>query len=155
MAEGITEKVIKEFLAEVDEIVENINVDLMAISSTESIEDIDPDLLNSVFRGAHTLKGIAAMLGFQDISHLSHDLETILDSIRLGKLNLTQTVLDVLFEGMEYLTSLIKGIAAGDTGSKKEQVDDFINNLNLKLSGTKESGKETAEMKQFFIDKRY
>lgn len=153
--EGITKEAIKEFLAEADEIVENINNDLMSISSAENIDDIDPELLNSVFRGAHSLKGIAGMLGFKDIGHLSHNLENILDSIRLGKLALTQDVLDVLFEGMEFLADLITKVGQTGEMSGEEEVNEIIEKLNKKLSGEKEEPKEKKEeKKEFFIDKR-
>ncbi|MFC1856318.1 Hpt domain-containing protein, partial [Thermodesulfobacteriota bacterium] len=159
--DGINEKVIKEFMAEADEIVDAINSDLMEISSVEDIEEIDPDLLNSVFRGAHTLKGLSGMFGFQDISFLSHNLEDILDTIRLGKLQLTPEVLDILFEGMDFLTSLIKDVENAEPGTyvaREQEVKEFIANIKKKLSGDDEEGAAPEEEGEgeriLYLDKR-
>jgi two-component system chemotaxis sensor kinase CheA len=156
--DGINKNVIKEFMAEADEIVESINSDLMAISSSEDINEVDPDLINSIFRGAHTLKGISGTFGFKDISHLSHDIEDVLDSIRLGKIPLTEEVLDVLFEGMDFLASLIKDVGKappGESISREEEVSTFITNLKNKLSRKKgAAASEEAGERNFYLDKR-
>ncbi len=152
----VTKEVIQEFLAEADEIIENINNDLMSISSAENIDDADPDLLNNIFRGAHSLKGLAGMFGFTGISHLSHRLEDILDTIRLGKLDLTQDILDILFEGMDFLTALIKTVSSGTEPATSDEIEAFIESFTKKLAGDDADKKnEPAKKdKQFYIDAR-
>ena len=80
-------KAVKEFLAEAEEIVDQLGSELADLADMADSGDLSPDLLNSIFRAAHSLKGLAGMFGFADISELSHNMENLLDSLRLGKLN--------------------------------------------------------------------
>ena len=84
-----------EFVAEAQEIIEALSRDLLLLDHGQKGHP-DPDLINSVFRGVHTLKGIAGMFGFADLGEVAHVLEDLLDQLRLGKVDLTQGVLDVL-----------------------------------------------------------
>ena len=68
-------RAIKEFLGEAEEIIENLNLDLVALTDQAEVGECDPDLLNRIFRGAHSLKGLSGMFGFADISDLSHRME--------------------------------------------------------------------------------
>jgi two-component system chemotaxis sensor kinase CheA len=96
-----------EFLAESQEIVESLSRDLLLLDHGQKQGTTDPDLVNSVFRGVHTLKGIAGMFGYGELSEIAHQLEDLLDQVRLGKVPLTQEALDVLFEGIEVLQRLL------------------------------------------------
>ncbi|HJL16203.1 MAG TPA: chemotaxis protein CheA [Sandaracinaceae bacterium LLY-WYZ-13_1] len=96
-----------EFVAEAQEIIEALSRDLLLLDHGQKEGNPDPDLVNSVFRGVHTLKGIAGMFGFADLGEVAHVLEDLLDQLRLGRVELTQEVLDVLFEGVEVLQRLL------------------------------------------------
>ncbi|MBE0597004.1 MAG: Hpt domain-containing protein, partial [Desulfuromonadales bacterium] len=102
-------RAIKDFLGEAEEIIEKLNLDLVHLADCADSGDCDPDLLNGIFRGAHSLKGLAGMFGFDDISELSHRLENLLDHLRLGKVPLTQALVELLFDGLEMLTRLVNG----------------------------------------------
>jgi two-component system chemotaxis sensor kinase CheA len=102
---------IHEFLAEAEEILEKLNLDLVIMGEQIETGDVDPDIINGVFRGAHSLKGLSGMFGFADISDLSHQMENILDSLRLGKLSMTQQLLEAMFQGLETLSVLVSGKA--------------------------------------------
>jgi two-component system chemotaxis sensor kinase CheA len=101
------ERIKDEFLAESQEIVESLSRDLLLLDHGQKQGITDPDLVNSVFRGVHTLKGIAGMFGYSELSEVAHQLEDLLDQIRLGKVSLSQSALDVLFEGIEVLQRLL------------------------------------------------
>ena len=96
-----------EFIAEAQEIIELLSRDLLVLDHGQKEGHPDPDLVNSVFRGVHTLKGIAGMFGFDDLGEVAHVLEDLLDQLRLGRVDLAQKVLDVLFEGVEVLQRLL------------------------------------------------
>jgi two-component system chemotaxis sensor kinase CheA len=96
-----------EFIAEAQEIIEALSRDLLLLDHGQKQGNPDPDLINAVFRGVHTLKGIAGMFGFADLGEIAHVLEDLLDQLRLGKVDLSQEVLDVLFEGVEVLQRLL------------------------------------------------
>src|SRR4051812_9352331 len=109
MAEQGSDKVRDEFLSESQEIVEQFNRDLLAIAQASQARDpsgegmrVDPDLINSAFRAVHSLKGLAGLSGVEQMMHLSHHLENLLDSLRLGKVPLTPAALDLLFEAIEH-----------------------------------------------------
>ena len=96
-----------EFLAEAQEIIESLSRDLLLLDQAQKDGRVQPDLINEVFRGVHTLKGIAGMFGFQTLSAMAHTLEDLLDDLRLGRVQLSPEVLDVLFEGVEGFQRLL------------------------------------------------
>jgi len=104
------DRVRDEFLAESQEIVESLSRDLLLLDHGQKHGKVDPDLVNSVFRGVHTLKGIAGMFGYRELSEVAHVLEDLLDHLRLGRIALAQGSLDVLFEGIEVLQRLLGAI---------------------------------------------
>ena len=97
----VTDKAREEFFSEAQEIIEGLSRDLLALDETAGKGEPDPDLVNDVFRAVHTLKGLAGLFGAQRMSVLSHDLEEILDDLRLGKLELSREALDLLFRAVD------------------------------------------------------
>lgn len=106
-----------EFLAEVQEIIESLSRDLLLLDQAQKDGHVQPDLVNEVFRGVHTLKGIAGMFGYAQLGSLAHKLEDLLDDLRLGRVTLSQEVLDVLFEGVEGFQRVL---AEGREGPEQE-----------------------------------
>ena len=74
----VTGKAVKDFLAEAEEILDQLCADLADMSDGTDSGECNPDTLNSVFRGAHSLKGLAGMFGFAAIQDLSHNMENLL-----------------------------------------------------------------------------
>ena len=114
MGDQSSSRAMKEFLAEAEEIIEKLNLDLMALGDLAESGRQDPDLLNGIFRGAHSLKGLSGMFGFDDITSLSHHMESLLDALRLGKLGLSATLVETLFDSVETLTRLVDGKGEGN-----------------------------------------
>jgi len=106
---------LKEFLGEAEEIIESLNLELVTLGDSAEKGDADPDIVNSIFRGAHSLKGLAGMFGFQDIADLAHHMENLLDNFRLGKIPLTDRLIETLFEAIEALTRLVHGKGEDET----------------------------------------
>jgi len=109
MADKTNSRAIKEFLGEAEEIIESLNMDVVALGDAAEQGDVDPDLINRIFRGAHSIKGLSGMFGFEDISELAHHSEDLLDGLRLGRLPLTKELIEVLFEVLEILFRLVHG----------------------------------------------
>jgi two-component system chemotaxis sensor kinase CheA len=109
VAERTISRAIKEFLGEAEEIIEKLNLDLVTLADGNESGEVDPELLNSIFRGAHSLKGISGMFGFDDISMLAHHMENLLDRLRLGKVALSGILVEVLFDSLETLSRLVHG----------------------------------------------
>ena len=105
-----------EFIAEAQEIVDALGRDLIGAEqeTREGREEVDPDRVNNLFRSAHSLKGLAGMFGLDALARLAHDLESVLDAMRLGKVHFDRAALDALFAAVERAGSLIGSAAAGD-----------------------------------------
>ena len=115
MSDPHSSRAIKDFLAESEEILEKLNLDLVMLADViENGGAAEPDLLNNIFRGAHSFKGISGMFGFDDLCELCHHLENLLDSLRLGKVPLSEVLIETLFTLLEVLTRLVHGKAESE-----------------------------------------
>ncbi|MGB1017006.1 MAG: Hpt domain-containing protein, partial [Nannocystaceae bacterium] len=108
-----------EFIAEAQEVIETFSRGLLEIEAQSRSGALDPDLINAAFRAVHSLKGLAGLFGATAVGDLSHALENTLDSLRLGKLDVTRDVLDVLFEAIELFGSLLE--SGGDPDADLER----------------------------------
>ena len=126
-------KAVRDFLAEAEEIVEHLGSELADLADVADNGDIDPDLLNSIFRGAHSLKGLAGMFGFAGISELSHNMENLLDWLRLGKLKLDSGVITVLLESHDVLLSLVRSLSEGESDVADEKIASCADRINACL----------------------
>jgi|SRR6478735_2437524 len=91
----------EEFLAEAQEIVESFSRALLLIDANFKKGTSDPNLLNESFRAVHTLKGLSGLFGVTALSSMTHQLENLLDALRLGRLEVSAPVLDVLFGAVD------------------------------------------------------
>jgi two-component system chemotaxis sensor kinase CheA len=76
-------------------------------------EPANKDAINSIFRGFHSIKGLAGCLEFAAIQEIAHEVETALDLARDGKLAITAPVIDAILESVDYLTRAIAEVATG------------------------------------------
>jgi two-component system chemotaxis sensor kinase CheA len=105
-----------EFATEAQETIEAFGRTLLDLDAQQKASGApQPDSINEAFRVMHTLKGISSLFGKQDITELSHDLEEILDSIRMGRQPLDEPALDLLFDAVELLTGLVSGEVEDDS----------------------------------------
>lgn len=102
----------------------------------------DLAIVGEIFRAAHTLKGMAATMGFEDLAGLTHQMENVLDEIRNNKLAVTPSVLDVVFSAVDDLEAMVFSIADGGDG--KRDVSNVINQLKGIIAGKMESQLQTA-----------
>lgn len=97
-------------------------------------------IVNEIFRSAHTLKGMSATMGYEDLASLTHQMENVLDAIRNEKISVTPEVLDVIFLAVDDLEAMVESIASGGDG--KRNVEDVVKKLVAIESG--EAFVETA-----------
>lgn len=123
-----------EFIAEAEEILEVISKNLLTMEESQDRLSPHPDIINAIFRGVHTLKGIAGMMGFNNITELSHTLENMLDAMRMGKLTLTSVVIKLLFESTDMLRKLIENVSrdGNDNIDTSRLLSDIVNILKKK-----------------------
>ncbi|ACX51413.1 CheA signal transduction histidine kinase [Ammonifex degensii KC4] len=90
------------FLDELEEKIQAISDNLLVLER----EGGQPEALQEIFRAAHTIKGSSAIMGFEDMSNLTHEMENLLDLLRRGELEVTPEVVDTLFEALDVLKAL-------------------------------------------------
>jgi two-component system chemotaxis sensor kinase CheA len=98
----------EEFTGEAEELLDTLSRDLVEFESQG--KDVRPELVNKIFREIHSLKGLAGMLGFGEISELSHNLEDMLDRLRMGKIEITRDLIDLLYDAVDSLNRLVIAI---------------------------------------------
>lgn len=118
------------FIEESKEHLQAINENLLALEQNPQSLDI----VNVIFRSAHTLKGMAATMGFENMAHLTHDMENALDLMRNGKLAVTQAVMDVLFSCVDVLETQLNQIIETGTDAGVE-VHALVEQLKAIASG--------------------
>lgn len=93
----------------------------------------DIAIVNEIFRSAHTLKGMSATMGYEDLADLTHKMENVLDAIRNEKIRVTPEILDVVFESVDHLEAMVMNIADGGDG--KRDVSNTVAKLKRIESG--------------------
>ena len=74
---------------------------------TLDVAQPDAEALNGIFRAAHSIKGSSGMFGFDDLTAVTHVLETLLDKLRSGQIALQAQMIDVLLEARDVLAQLL------------------------------------------------
>jgi two-component system chemotaxis sensor kinase CheA len=123
--ESAGDKAREEFFSEAQEIVDGLSRDLLALDEVCRRGGSDAELVNDVFRAVHTLKGLSGLFGAAMMSGLSHELENLLDDLRLGRIELTPQVLDLLFQSVE-LYGRILNAAKGDGPEPASEVKSLL-----------------------------
>lgn len=98
----------EEFTGEAEELLDTLSRDLVDFEAAG--KNVRPELVNKIFREVHSLKGLAGMLGFVEISELSHNLEDMLDRLRMGKIAITKELIDLLYDAVDGLNRLVISI---------------------------------------------
>jgi two-component system chemotaxis sensor kinase CheA len=113
----------QEFVSEAEEILDRMRQDLADLNEERVAgQDVDPEVVNRLFRSAHSLKGLAGLFGFDPIQVLAHRVEDVLDGLRLGKVRLALPVVALIDESVHQFASLLEQVgnpealaAAGDS----------------------------------------
>ncbi|MGM0710994.1 chemotaxis protein CheA [Brevibacillus parabrevis] len=103
-----------------DMFIEESKEHLQAINANLLLLESDPGNIGHVkeiFRSAHTLKGMSATMGFEDMASLTHEAENVLDLIRNQKLTITSDIMDVIFHSVDLIESMVIDITEGGDGS--------------------------------------
>ncbi len=127
------------FLDESQEHIQSINDHLLKLEQAPD----DLSIVGEVFRSAHTLKGMAATMGFEDLAHLTHNMENVLDLIRNQKLDVTSEVMDVVFVAVDDLEAMVEDIASGGEG--KRDVSEVVAKLERIEKGEAEPSNVAEE----------
>jgi two-component system chemotaxis sensor kinase CheA len=124
----------KEFISEAEELLFESQQLLLEIQDTFQT-GLNPDTINALFRSMHTLKGLSGLFGNKGISDLSHALESLLDDIRLGKMDVTDEVVNFLFKNLDVIRSAVDSIKDG----KEQDLTENVNEIKSFRTSIKES----------------
>ncbi len=105
------QEILQDFLVESFELVEKLDEDLVELENNPE----DLELLNGIFRVAHTVKGASSFLNFDVLTHLTHHMEDVLNKARHGELVITPDIMDVILESIDLMKTLLNIIR--DTSS--------------------------------------
>lgn len=117
------------FIDESRDHLQAMNEHLLSLES--SPEDIT--IVQNIFRSAHTLKGMSATMGFEDLASLTHEMENVLDLVRNHKLKMDSFIFDCLFKSLDSLESMVEDIIQGGTG--QADVTEIVAALKSIVSG--------------------
>ncbi len=109
-----------DFLDESQEYLSRLNENLLLLDELVGTPEdsagtpIDPEVLNEMFRDAHSLKGLSAMLQLDDINRLTHRIENIFDAARDGRLDLSREAIDLTFNALDRLTQMVERLTESE-----------------------------------------
>lgn len=135
------------FVEEAEKLLNNFENDLLEYEKSP-----EKELIESLFRIVHTLKGVSGMFGFNNISGLTHDFESIYDGIRNNKLDLSKDIFDVSFKLIDHTRKLLTDVDIKDNSNRKnhEEIKSIIkkiiqNNSKIERHPKKENNKHIAK----------
>ena len=125
----------KVFFEESSEGLEAMEAGLLALTGSA-----DPEVINTVFRAAHSVKGSSGSLGFLEIAQFTHHIETLLDEMRAGKRGSTPESTRILLESVDCLREMLDGSRDGKA-LNKGRIDETAKQLKALLSGPRDPAK--------------
>lgn len=126
------------FIDESKDHLQAMNDNLLSLESQPD----DISIVQSIFRSAHTLKGMSATMGFEDLASLTHQMENVLDLVRNHKLTVDSAVLDAIFKSVDSLEAMVQDIIDGGTG--QADVTEIVATLKAIESGDYKTGATSA-----------
>jgi len=114
----------KKFLEEASDLINQLEQALLTLEQDTQ----NPELVDSIFRIMHSLKGGGGMFGFDNISSYTHKLENMYDLVRQKKLKVTREMLDITFESADHITSMLN-----DDGTKSNEIKRNEEILNRRI----------------------
>ncbi|KTD87570.1 chemotaxis protein CheA [Paenibacillus etheri] len=117
------------FIDESNDHLQSLNESMMGLEANPE----DLSIVQVIFRSAHTLKGMAATMGFEDLASLTHQMENVLDLVRNNKLRMQDFIFDTLFKSLDALESMVEDITRGGEG--KADVSSIVSSLQAIVRG--------------------
>lgn len=117
------------FIDESNDHLQSLNENMLQLESNPD----DIGIVQIIFRSAHTLKGMAATMGFEDLASLTHQMENVLDLVRNEKLKMQDFIFDTLFKSLDALESMVQDITEGGDG--KADVSAIVASLQSIVRG--------------------
>lgn len=135
------------FAAEAHEYIQALNQDLLRLESNPN----DRAALNDMFRAAHSLKGMSGTMGYQELADFTHQIESVLDLLRIGELTATESVVNIMFSAIDSLQNLLEKTLLEEELPDLEEVTAELRHLiqqrnNLESNLHQQDSKEQSKM---------
>lgn len=127
------------FISEATEYLQNLNKSLLDLEKNPD----NLELLNEIFRLAHTMKGMAATMGYQKITTVAHQMEDVLDRLRKQELKVTPEIIETLFKSLDVLEPLLQEVSSGE--DKKVDITETIVKLKMIMEQKKPEADQPAK----------
>jgi two-component system chemotaxis sensor kinase CheA len=124
------QELLEGFLTETTELLEKMDDDLVTLEKSPD----NMELLNSIFRSIHTVKGASSFLGFELLVKITHKTEDVLNRLRKGEIQVTAEIMDVILEAVDLIKILVNDIRNGEIIER--DLDGIIDKLIPYISGT-------------------
>ncbi len=131
------QEIFEGFLVETQELIDSLSQDLMLIEDNPD----DMELLNRIFRSFHTIKGTSSFMGFDNIAHITHHAEDLLNKLRREELKANQAITDVLLEVQDWIQFLMNQLQQGI--NEKVDYQNTIAELESLSSGSQQQEEES------------
>lgn len=131
-----------DFTTNSDEIMETLDATILELEQKPD----DKETIESIFRAAHTLKGAAGMFGFKAIERVMHRMENLFDKVRKGTLRPDSNIIDVVFQGLDVLRTLLGAVRNGKPSGVKTVP--IVKSLELASRGQYVKGSGSAPKAQ-------
>ena len=133
-SQEVDQSLLADFADETREHLEELESSLLRLESDPE----DRELLNTIFRSMHTIKGASEYLGFERIARLSHRLENLLDLFREGSLTADKVAVDLLIDSRDRMGDLISQVEA--SGQESAPIDDLLERIESVSAGSSDGG---------------
>jgi two-component system chemotaxis sensor kinase CheA len=137
------------FLEEADELLQELNKNLLELERNPD----DEEIINNIFRAAHSLKSSAAFVGLNDLSDLAHRMENLLQGIRDKTNVITPEVVDVIFKCFDTISEVIELVSSGVEPSQNlrpliDRINSVNDNSKIGAGALPASGDQTVKSKK-------
>ena len=137
---------IRDFISNADELIERLDEQILALEQNPH----EKEIINEIFRAAHTLKGAAGMFAFRAMERIMHRMENYFDQIAKGKQNVSSNAIDVILKSMDVIKTLLGGVKESKvSGVKTAPVVKLLNKL---CAGRLESQPESEQEEVKIVD---
>ncbi len=138
----MSDDIIQTFAVECSELLQDTENSLLQLESSPD----DEELINAVFRAAHTIKGTAGMLGFDNIGRFTHKVENVLEKVRQGEVKIDNNLIGLLLKCVDHTSSLLDAAVSDKSESEsiKSTGEDLLNQLDTYLDDISDKPAEVS-----------
>lgn len=139
------DQLLREFLAEAEDLIEELHDDIAALRARRSQGRARRELVGRIFRRVHTIKGTASAAGLAVTSRIAHELETLLDAVRLGRTSASDAALDAAGDAATAVAASLDAVAKGEPEASPDELIERLRRLSSTGDEAARTGESDAE----------